>query len=143
MPRPLCSDTTVQCYVAHTLLNALLFCSGQCTTQDTLLANTGRQYYKNCKVAGTVDFVYGDAIGVFENCQFVFRHGKGKKVYLTASKRELPDSPTGFVVQSSTIELENKADVGFTRGYFGRPWRDYAKTVILNTYLGEVSETLR
>ena len=38
-------------------------------SQDTLLANKGRQYYKNCQIVGGVDFIFGNATAVFDACQ--------------------------------------------------------------------------
>ncbi|KAL7169766.1 hypothetical protein ACSBR2_034742 [Camellia fascicularis] len=33
--------------------------------QDTLLANKNSQFYKNCEISGTVDFIFGYASAVF------------------------------------------------------------------------------
>jgi len=37
--------------------------------QDTLYAASGRQYYDDCYIAGAVDFIFGNAQAVFENCE--------------------------------------------------------------------------
>ncbi|KAE8700734.1 Pectinesterase 2 [Hibiscus syriacus] len=36
--------------------------------QDTLYAHSNRQFYVNCLVAGTVDFIFGNAAAVFQDC---------------------------------------------------------------------------
>jgi pectin methylesterase-like acyl-CoA thioesterase len=36
--------------------------------QDTLYAAGGRQYFSGCYIEGSVDFIFGDANAVFENC---------------------------------------------------------------------------
>ncbi|GAA0163297.1 esterase [Lithospermum erythrorhizon] len=40
--------------------------------QDTLLAHSLRQFYRDCHVYGTVDFIFGDAVAVLQNCD-IFR----------------------------------------------------------------------
>ena len=42
--------------------------------QDTLYADQGRHYYKDCRVEGNVDFVLGYAQAVFESCTM---HSRG------------------------------------------------------------------
>lgn len=41
--------------------------------QDTLYADQGKQYYKDCRVEGNVDFILGYACAVFENCTIYSR----------------------------------------------------------------------
>ena len=91
--------------------------------QDTLYAATGRQYYKDCYIEGHVDFIFGNATAVFDNCEI---HSRGDG-YLTAQSRTSPDLPTGFVFYHSRLTGENQ-----TKGsYLGRPWRPYSRVVYL------------
>ncbi len=97
--------------------------------QDTLYAKNGRQYYIDCYIEGHVDFIFGQAAAVFENCEI---HSKADG-YLTAPMRFAADEPSGFVFEKCHLTAENiKAGV-----YLGRPWRDYGRTVFLNTEMGE------
>jgi len=93
--------------------------------QDTLYAKNGRQYYKNCYIEGHVDFIFGEAAAVFENCII---HCKGDG-YIAAPMRFSADEPSGFVFINSTVTSENTKD-GI---YLGRPWRDYGRAVFIDT----------
>jgi pectinesterase len=96
--------------------------------QDTLYAASGRQYYKDCYIAGHVDFIFGNAAAVFENCEI---HSRGPG-YITAQSRLTADSPTGFVFIHCNITGENTG-----KGvYLGRPWRRYSRVVFIDCRLG-------
>lgn len=95
--------------------------------QDTLYAKNGRQYYLDCYIEGNVDFIFGQAAAVFENCEI---HSKGDG-YLTAPMRFAADEPSGFVFIKSKLTSENTS-----KGiYLGRPWRDYGRTVFIETQM--------
>lgn len=97
--------------------------------QDTLYAASGRQFFRDCLIEGHVDFIFGNAAAVFENCEI---HSRGPG-YITAQSRLTPDSNTGFVFFHCRLTGQ-KADEGV---YLGRPWRAYSRVVFLNCYLGE------
>jgi pectinesterase len=96
--------------------------------QDTLYANgNGKQYYKNCYIEGTTDFIFGNATAYFDNCII---HSK-KDSYITAASTP-KDTCYGFVFKDCKLTA---SDV-ITKVYLGRPWRIYAKTVFMNCELG-------
>ncbi|KAL2491979.1 putative pectinesterase/pectinesterase inhibitor 13 [Abeliophyllum distichum] len=41
--------------------------------QDTLYSQTHRQFYRSCYITGTVDFIFGDAAAIFQNCMIYVR----------------------------------------------------------------------
>lgn len=93
--------------------------------QDTLYAKNGRQYFENCYIEGAVDFIFGQAAAVFENCE-IRSKGDG---YIAAPMRFAADEASGFVFINSKLTGEN-----INKGVFlGRPWRDYGRTVFINT----------
>lgn len=96
--------------------------------QDTLYAKNGRQYYEDCYVEGHVDFIFGQAAAVFENCEV---HSKGDG-YIAAPMRFAADEPSGFVFNKCRLTGANTKN----GVYLGRPWRDYGRTVYLETEMG-------
>ncbi|KAH0781894.1 hypothetical protein KY290_001492 [Solanum tuberosum] len=104
--------------------------------QDTLYAHSFRQFYRDCTITGTVDFIFGDASAVFQNCKLIVRKpGNAQACMITAQGRTVPTSFGGFVIQNCDI----KADPAFTsttppiKAYLGRPWKEYSKTIIMQS----------
>jgi len=97
--------------------------------QDTVyLTGEGkRQYFKDCYIEGTTDFIFGRATVVFDNCQI---HSKSDS-YITAASTPKKVAH-GFVF----LEAQLTADEGVSSVYLGRPWRPYAKTVFIRSHMG-------
>jgi pectinesterase len=96
--------------------------------QDTVLVNRGRQYFADCSIEGHVDFIFGGATAYFDRCR-IRCVGDG---YITAASTP-KDTPNGFVFSRCTI-----TGAPGVKTYLGRPWRDFAKTVFLNTTMSDV-----
>lgn len=99
--------------------------------QDTLYPHgrDSRQYYKNCYIEGTTDFIFGWSTAVFEDCEIYSKDGGH---YITAASTE-KDADFGFVFINCTLT----GDAPKETVYLGRPWRDYAQTVFINTEMGD------
>ncbi|HVE58290.1 MAG TPA: pectate lyase, partial [Pyrinomonadaceae bacterium] len=96
--------------------------------QDTLYAKNGRQYFENCYIEGHVDFIFGQASAVFDQCTI---HSKADG-YIAAPMRFAANEPSGFVFINSKLTGANTE-----KGVFlARPWRAYGRTVFLNTEMG-------
>lgn len=97
--------------------------------QDTLYPHGegSRQYYRNCYVEGTVDFIFGWSTAVFDSCQI---HCKGRG-YITAASTPASE-PFGFVFMNCRITGESEEPTH----YLGRPWRPWSNTVFLHCELG-------
>jgi pectinesterase len=96
--------------------------------QDTLYPHgeKSRQYYKDCYIEGTVDFIFGWSTAVFEGCTIFCK----KDGYVTAAST--PEGmPYGFVFMNCKIT----GDAPEGSVYLGRPWRPFARTVFLNCFL--------
>jgi pectin methylesterase-like acyl-CoA thioesterase len=86
-----------------------------------------RSYFTHCVVAGNVDFIYGDANAVFNDCEIHSTlHAAGG--YLTAQGKYLKDQQSTFVFNHCHLT----AEPGEQHVYLGRPWRPYASVVYLN-----------
>lgn len=97
--------------------------------QDTLYTggNHSRQYYENCFIEGTTDFIFGSATVVFKNCIIKSLANS----YITAASTDQSKS-FGYVF----FDCKLIAKEGITKVFLGRPWRPYAKTVFINTEMG-------
>ncbi len=89
--------------------------------QDTLYLDKGRVYLKDCYIEGTVDFIYGNATAVFDNCQINSPYGSG---YLTAAST-FATTDYGFLFYNCSLTREPiegvsaPADASYC---LGRPW---------------------
>ncbi|CAI5467602.1 unnamed protein product [Closterium sp. Yama58-4] len=101
-------------------------------SQDTLYVDAGRQFYSNCYIGGTQDFIFGDAAAVIEKAKIQL-HPSKSFITLTASGRA-KDTPTGIVIRDSVVS----ADKGAAKAYLGRPWKKCAFTVLVNVVLPAV-----
>lgn len=99
--------------------------------QDTLYPHgrNSRQYYRNCYIEGTTDFIFGWSTAVFENCTIFCKEGGS---YITAASTE-EGQPFGFVF----IDCKIIGNAPANSYYLGRPWRPFAKTVFINSQLGK------
>ncbi|GLT71665.1 hypothetical protein SLA2020_436650 [Shorea laevis] len=98
--------------------------------QDTLYAHSLRQFYRECNIYGTIDFIFGNGAAVLQNCKIYTRVPLPlQKVTITAQGRKNPHQSTGFAIQDSYIFATQPT-------YLGRPWKQYSRTVFINTYMG-------
>ncbi|MDE6115978.1 MAG: hypothetical protein K2G33_00540 [Duncaniella sp.] len=98
--------------------------------QDTLYTYgyPTRQYYEDCYIEGTVDFIFGKATAVFNRCTI---HSKGDG-YVTA-----PATPEGEKHGYVFIDCKLTADQNVKRVYLSRPWRPFAQAIYIRCNLGK------
>ncbi|KAH7656018.1 Pectinesterase protein [Dioscorea alata] len=107
--------------------------------QDTLYVYSQRQFYRNCDIYGTVDFIFGDAAAILQNCNIYVRKPMSQqKNTVTAQGRTDPNENTGIIVHNSVVSAtsELQAVQGSIKTYLGRPWKKYSRTVFMKTSLG-------
>ncbi|KAE8679281.1 putative pectinesterase/pectinesterase inhibitor 22 [Hibiscus syriacus] len=97
--------------------------------QDTLYSHSLLQFYRECNIYGTIDFIFGNVAAVLQNCKIFTRAPLPlQKVTITAQGRKNPNQNTGFSIQNSYILATQPT-------YLGRPWKPYSRTVYLNTFM--------
>ncbi|KAL3723561.1 hypothetical protein ACJRO7_035696 [Eucalyptus globulus] len=109
--------------------------------QDTLYVHKNRQFFVKCLIAGTVDFIFGNAAVVFQDCDIHARKpDPGQKNMVTAQGRIDPNQNTGIVIQKCRIAETN--DLQSVKSsfptYLGRPWKEYSRTVIMQSSISDV-----
>lgn len=108
--------------------------------QDTLYVHSQRQFYRECDIYGTVDFIFGNAAVVFQNCTMWARKPNAQqKVTITAQNRKDPNQNTGMSIHAcqarATKDLE--ASKSSYPTFLGRPWKTFSRVVYMETYLGD------
>ncbi|KAK4428763.1 Pectinesterase/pectinesterase inhibitor PPE8B [Sesamum alatum] len=124
-------------------INADLAAVYRCTItgyQDTLYVHSFRQFYRECDIYGTIDYIFGNAAVVFQGCNVISRMPMpGQFTVITAQSRESPDEDTGMSLQNCTILATDdlSSNSSTVRSYLGRPWRNYSRTVYLESYIDD------
>lgn len=111
--------------------------------QDTLYVHSLRQFYRECDIYGTVDFIFGNAAAVFQNCNLYARKPNAdQKNMFTAQGREDPNQNTGISILNSKLAAASDL-IPFKssfKTYLGRPWKPYSRTVFMKCYMEDVIE---
>ena len=98
--------------------------------QDTLYTygKQSRQYYEDCYIEGTVDFIFGWSTAVFNRCHIHSKSGG----YVTA-----PSTDQGQKYGYVFYDCRLTADDGVRDVALSRPWRPYAQAVFIRCNLGK------
>lgn len=105
--------------------------------QDTLHDDRGRHYFRDCYIQGSIDFIFGDARSLYENCQLISIAAPvppGQKVIngaVTAHGRASKDENTGFAFMNTSIG-------GTGRIWLGRAWRPFSRVVFAFTTMTDI-----
>ena len=97
--------------------------------QDTIYTGPGKatQYFSDCYIEGTTDFIFGPATAYFDRCTIMCK----KDSYITAAATP-KDVKVGYVFTDCIL----RAAPGVTKCYLGRPWRPYAYTLFKHCDMG-------
>lgn len=96
--------------------------------QDTIYTGkeNSRQYFENCYIEGTTDFIFGSSTVWFEKCTIFCKRNS----YITAASTP-KNIPVGYVFNDCTVLFADTV----TAMYLGRPWRAYAMALFMNCRL--------
>ncbi|KAB2072362.1 putative pectinesterase 53 -like protein [Gossypium arboreum] len=97
--------------------------------QDTLYDHFGRHYYKDCYIEGSVDFIFGNALSLFEGCHV---HAIARLTgAVTAQNRGSILDDTGFSFVKCKV-------TGSGALYLGRAWGPFSRVVFAYTYMDNI-----
>lgn len=98
--------------------------------QDTMYGGRSRQYFKDCYIEGSTDFIFGPSTAFFDNCELFT---KGGSAMTAASTEEYVTY--GYVFKDCKI-----TGTGPNITTLGRPWRPYAAVTFIDT---EMSSSIK
>ncbi|GFP93626.1 pectinesterase 4 [Phtheirospermum japonicum] len=120
-------------------MTAMFDCSFE-AHQDTLYYQSFRQFYRNCRIYGTVDFIFGKGEAVIQDSEIIVRRPLPNQFNtVTADGREIRKGSNGLVIQNCRIVPDNFLyPIRFKiQTYLGRPWTEEALTVVMQSELGD------
>lgn len=131
-----------QAVAARVTSNSAFYRCNFSSYQDALFAHSLRQFYRECTIQGTIDFIFGNAAAIFQNCLILVRKPiPGQSNMITAQGRRDPNQNTGFSLQNCTIlaapDLKS-AKRQHISTFLGRPWGNHSRTVVMKSYLGDL-----
>ncbi|KAL3830684.1 hypothetical protein ACJIZ3_019486 [Penstemon smallii] len=105
--------------------------------QDTLFTQSNRQFYRECKIYGTIDFIFGDSSVVIQMSTILLKRPlHGQSNVITAQAKNDPNSNTGISIHKCVIAPAE--DLHGVRTFLGRPWKDYSTTIFMQNQLGSL-----
>ncbi|KAA8545198.1 hypothetical protein F0562_019913 [Nyssa sinensis] len=109
--------------------------------QDTLYSHSLRQFYRECDIYGTVDFIFGNAAAVFQSCNMYPRLPmQGQFNAITAQGRTDINQNTGTSIQNCSIKAADDlaSSNGTTQTFLGRPWKQYSRTIYMQSFIDKL-----
>ncbi|KAM3267461.1 hypothetical protein P3S67_032384 [Capsicum chacoense] len=114
--------------------------------QDTLCVHSLRQFYRECDIYGTIEFIFGNAAAVFQNSNIYPKLPLQNQFNaITAQGRTDPNQNTGISIQNCTVKPADDLKFGnsSTEPYLGRPWKEYSRTVYAQSFIDGLRESVR
>ena len=106
------------------------------SSQDTLFTGGSPLYFKKCLIEGQTDYIFGESNTVFDSCELRWKgYSTGSLPGFITAARTCEGTYTGYLMYNCKV-TKNKG-LTVTPGYLGRPWRDTAKVMFINTVLEE------
>ncbi|WCJ22887.1 Plant invertase/pectin methylesterase inhibitor superfamily [Euphorbia peplus] len=105
-----------------------------------------QQFYSQCDISGTIDFIFGYAAAVFQDCNIYLRRPlDGQSNVMTAQGRTAPYQNTGITIRRSRIKASKRLQLvgDKVKRFLGRPWKPYSRTVVMGSYINGVIDPSR
>ncbi len=110
--------------------DTLYLSAKNCGESNGASCESGRSYFSHALITGNVDFIYGDGTAYFDDCEI--RSTPYYEGFLTAQGKHYPKQESLFVFRDARLT----AEPGVSNVFLGRPWRDNAAVVFLDSQAG-------
>ncbi|RAL39347.1 hypothetical protein DM860_002880 [Cuscuta australis] len=97
--------------------------------QDTFCDNSGKHFFKDCYIEGTVDFIFGNGKSLYVNTELHVIEGDNMAV-ITAQARHTSAEDTGYSFAHCKVTGKG------TGGLLGRGWMTFSRVIISYTEIG-------
>lgn len=101
--------------------------------RELLRGGALRQRLENCRIEGSVDFIFGAGEAVLENC-LIHSVFDGRATGFVAAPAHGPEQSRGFTFRGCRFTAQSQVAPGSV--YLARPWRDYGITCLENCSYG-------
>ena len=112
--------------------------------QNTLYYHAHDQFYKNCSIYGTVDFIFGSGRAYIQNSEIYVRKPDqlNQSNTILADARMKKEEKGGVVLRKCKVKAtkELKKVQGQVKTYLGRPYKEYSKEMVMQSELGGMLE---
>ncbi|KAG4917208.1 hypothetical protein AAZX31_02G008300 [Glycine max] len=109
--------------------------------QDTLYAHAHRQFYRNCEISGTIDFIFGYSTTLIQNSKILVRKPMANQQNIVvADGTGQKNMPTGIVLHNCEIMPDPTllADRLSVKTYLARPWKAFSRAVFIENVIGDL-----
>ena len=89
--------------------------------------------FENCRVEGSIDFIFGGGLSFFENCEIRSLDIQKEINGYVCAPNTPEDQEYGFIFDHCAFTSEQGMEDSV---YLARPWRDHAKCLITNSKIG-------
>lgn len=121
-------------FVGHLPPDLVIRYTGFLPDRERVIPGISKNYFVNCTIEGSIDFVFGTNSVLFYNCKFVsIEDGREGPFYVFAPAHSLEDD-IGYVVLNCSFEHKFSP---LKKVYLARPWRDYGKVTIIDSSFQE------